>query len=310
MSDPAAPSGARQAARERARELREQHRKQDRRRRLIVTGSIVLGTVLILAIVATVLVTLSRPTARGPLNMISDGIKIGSGLKAEPTAALQPGDQPVASKKNPRSVLDVKIYVDYLCGDCGSFMRKNGAQLRAFADSGAATVEIHPMAILTSKSDGTQYSLRAANAAACVAELSPNRFFDFDQALFERQPKEGGGGLSDAQLVARAASAKVGGLSEVRSCIEDERFRGWVQAATARALSGPLPGVDLPSIKQVPTILVNGKQFTYGRNLGAQDFTAFMQEVAGDEFSQSPSPTPTPSGSATPAARPSSSAKP
>lgn len=302
MSDPAAPSGARQAARERARELREQHRKQDRRRRLIVTGSVVLGTLLILAIVATVLVTLSRPTARGPLNMISDGIKIGAGLKAEPTAALQPGEQPVASKKNPRSVLDIQIYTDYLCPDCGAFMRTNGAQLRAFTDSGAATVEFHPMAILTSKSDGTQYSLRAANAAACVAELSPDRFFDFNQALFARQPKEGDPGLTDAQILSRAAAAKVGSLSAVGTCVREVRFRSWVQSATARALSGPLPGVSLPSIKQTPTILVNGKQFVYGRNLDAQDFSAFLQEVAGSEFDQnpSPSPTPSPSGSASP----------
>jgi protein-disulfide isomerase len=308
MSDPAAPSDARQAARERARALREQHRRQDRRRRLIVTGSVVLGTLLILAIVATVLVSLSRPTARGPLNMISDGIKIGAGLKAEPTAALQPGEQPVASKKNPRTVLDIKIYVDYLCQDCGAFMRTNGDQLRAFTKSGAATVEIHPIAVLTSKSDGTQYSLRAANAAACVAELSPDDFFDFDLALFRRQPKENSGGLTSEQLLSRAEGAGVGHLVQVRRCVRDVRFRSWVQAATTRALSGPLPGVNLPSIKQTPTILVNGKQFVYGRNLGAQDFAAFMQEVAGDEFTATPSPTPTPSGSA--GARPSSSPTP
>jgi hypothetical protein len=144
MSDPAAPSEARAAARERARELREQHRKQDRRRRLIVTGSIVLGTVLVLAIVATVLVTLSRPTARGPLNMESDGIKIGAHLKADETVALQPGEKPVASKKNPSQVLDVQIYVDYLSDQSGSFMQKDGPQLRAFVDSGAATVSSTP----------------------------------------------------------------------------------------------------------------------------------------------------------------------
>ncbi|WP_284254576.1 hypothetical protein [Pseudolysinimonas kribbensis] len=84
----------------------------------------------------------------------------------------------------------------------------------------------------------------------------------------------------------------------MRTCVQNVRFRSWVQSATTRALSGPLPGVNLPSIKQTPTILVNGKQFVYGRNLDAQDFTAFMQEVAGDEFSPSPTPTPSPSGSA------------
>jgi protein-disulfide isomerase len=302
MTDPAAPSDARRAARDRARELREQHRKQDRRRRLIVTGSIVLGTVLVLAIVATVLVTLSRPTARGPLDMASDGIKIGAGLKAEPTVALQPGDKPVAAKKNPRSVLDVKVYVDYMCANCGSFFRTNGKQLRAFVDSGTATIEIHPIAVLSGKSGGTQYSARAANAAACVAEFSPDRFFDFNQAMLAKQPQEGTG-YSDAQIVARAGSAKVTNLDQVRKCVDDQRFRGWVQAASARALSGPLPGVKLASIKQTPTILVNGQQFNYAPNLDAAEFAAFLQQASGDVFADdaTASPTPTPTASATPA---------
>lgn len=300
MSDPAAPSEARQAARARARELRERHRKQDRRRRLIVTGGVVLGTVLVLAIVATVLVTLSRPTARGPLNMMSDGIKIGAGLKAQPTVALQPGDKPVASKRNPASVIDVKIYVDYLCPNCGSFFQKDGDQLRAFVDSGAATVEVHPLAVLTTKSAGSQYSLRAANAAACVAEFSPDHFYDFNQALFQKQPKEGRPGLTDAQLVSRAERSKVTHLRDVRACVREGRFRGWVQASTARALSGPLPGASLPDITQTPTILVNGKQFSYAPNLTSADFVAFMQQAAGDEFSSTPSATPSPSATPTP----------
>lgn len=295
MSDPAAPSEARQAARQRARELREQHRKQDRRRRFIVTGSIVLGTVLVLAIVATVLVTLSRPTARGPLNMVSDGITIGAGLKAEPTVALGPGEQPVAAKKNPAGVLDVKVYVDYLCQNCGSFFQKDGAQLRAFVDSGAATVEIHPVAVLLGKSNGTQYSLRAANAAACVAEFSPDRFYDFNLAMFADQPKEGTDGLTDAQILDRARTAKVTSLSRIKDCVSDQRFRSWVQSATARALSGPLPGLTQPAnITQTPTILVDGRAFDYAPNLTPADFTAFIQQAAGDEASSTPTPTPTP----------------
>jgi protein-disulfide isomerase len=295
MSDPVVPSGAREAARERARELRDKHRKQDRRRRLIVTGSIVLGTLVILAVVATVLITLSRPTARGPLNMISDGIKIGTGLKAEPTAALLPGDRPIASKKNPSSVVDVTLYVDYLCPDCGAFERTNGDELRAFVESGAATVEIHPIAVLTTKSAGSQYSLRAANAAACVAEFSPNRFFDFNQAMFEKQPKENTPGLTDGQIVARAERAKVTHLSDIRACVRDQRFRSWVQSATSRALNGPIPRSGIASIKSTPTVLVNGAPFTYAPGVDASEFAQFIQKASGETFDSKPSPSPSPS---------------
>ncbi len=288
-------SDARQGARDRARELRDLHRKQDRRRRFIVTGSIVLGTVLILAIVASVLISVARPTARGPLNMISDGIKIGAGFKAEPTVALQPGERPVAAKKNPASVLDIKLYVDYLCQECGTFQQKNGAQLRAWVKSGAATVEIHPIAVLTTKSVSSQYSLRAANAAACVAEFAPNQFFDFNAAMFARQPKEGSPGLSDDQILARAASAKAVHLTDIKKCIGDQRFKAWVQSATTRALNGPLPGADIPAVAVTPTILVDGAQYKYTPKFDPAEFAQFVVQVAGDSFTENPTPTPTPS---------------
>jgi hypothetical protein len=134
-----------------------------------------------------------------------------------------------------------------------------------------------------------------------VAEFSPDHFFDFNQAMFVKQPKEGAAGLTDGQIVARAASAKVTNLSDIRSCIADGRFRTWVQSATARALSGPIPHSSVTSVTQPPLILVNGKPFTYASNLSAADFTAFMQQATGDEFDKDPSPTPTPTPSATPA---------
>ena len=102
--------------------------------------------------------------------------------------------------------------------------------------------EAGSIALLTTKSaGGSQYSLRAANAAACVAEYSPDSFFDFHEALFRDQPEEGSEGLTDEQLVQRASKAGVTNLSKVTTCIEKRRFTSWVQQATVRALNGPIP---------------------------------------------------------------------
>jgi hypothetical protein len=68
-------------------------------------------------------------------------------------------------------VANIVMYVDYLCPFCGQFEATNSESLRTMVESGAATLEVHPIAILTNKSAGTQYSLRAANAAACVRGL-------------------------------------------------------------------------------------------------------------------------------------------
>jgi protein-disulfide isomerase len=231
--------------------------------------------------------------------MLSDGIKIGTGFKAVPTPAIPADSVPTPFATNSPDVIDIKIYVDYLCPNCGTFETKNSAQLRAWVKSGAATVEIHPIAVLTTKSAGTQYSLRAANAAACVAEYSPNHFFDFNDALFVDQPKEGSPGLTDTQLTARAQKAGVTDIGSVGQCIRTHRFRNWVQAATTRALNGPIPHSDLAAVTGTPTIIVNGNLFKYTTAFDPNEFSQFVLQVAGDAFTENPTATPTPS--ATPA---------
>ncbi|MEP6843962.1 MAG: thioredoxin domain-containing protein [Pseudolysinimonas sp.] len=298
---PQGRSEVREGARERAREMRELHKKQDRNRRRIVAGSVVGGVLVAVVVVALVILNFAQPGGRGPLNMLSDGIKIGPGFKAVQTPGIPVNSQPVPSATNSPDVIDIKIYIDYLCANCATFEKKNDDQLRAWVKSGAATVEIHPIAVLTTKSAGTQYSLRAANAAACVAEFSPNKFFDFNDALFVDQPKQGTAGLDDAHLAARAA--KVGGTNttQVTKCIEDHRFRTWVQAATTRALNGPIPNSNLKAVAGTPTIIVNGSQFKYTTAFDPNEFAQFVLQVAGDTFTKnpSPSPSPTPSGSPT-----------
>lgn len=295
----AAPNGdaeqpaAREVVRERARELREAHRKKDRRRRWILQGGIAAAAIGILAIVAIVLVTTSQTPRPGPQNMQSDGIKIGTGLVAVGTPALDANETPVPSETSAEGVIDVRIYVDYLCPDCGDFQASSGEQLRQLVDAGIATVEIHPLAMLTSKSAGTQYSLRAANAAACVAQYAPDQYFAFNAALLTDQPEEGSEGLTDTELVQRASDAGVKSTGAVTTCVEKRSFKNWVQAATTRAISGPLPGTDVPAITTTLTVLVNGKLFTDPPS-DPNAFSQFVLQAAGEDFADSATPTPTP----------------
>ncbi len=301
-SDRPEPGGidAREAAKERARELRTLHRKQERRRRLIVNLSVLGGALVVVAVVAVTLVTMNQTPQRGPLNMASDGIKIGEQLKAVRTPGIKLDSTPTPSAANAPDVVDIQLYVDYLCANCGAFEKNNVDQLRQWVDTGAATLEIHPVALLTTKSAGTQYSLRAANAAACVAEFAPDSFFDFHEALFEDQPAEGSEGLSDQELVARAEKAGVRDTSRIASCVEKRRFSPWVQAATVRALNGPIPNADIAAITTAPTILVNGKQFPYTKDFDPKELAQFVTEAAGAQFASAPTPAPSSSASPTP----------
>lgn len=299
-------SEARAAAKERARELRTLHRKQERRRRLIVQLSVLGGALLIIGVVTVTLVTMNQPPARGPLNMASDGIRIGANLEVVRTPGLVPSASPTPLEPNPVDVVDIRLYVDYLCANCGAFSTNNSEQLRTWVSSGAATLEVHPIALLTTKSAGTQYSLRAANAAACVAEFSPDSFFDFHDALFRAQPEEGSEGLSDPELIDRARAAGVTNIGKVTTCIEKQRFTSWVREATVRALNGPIPGADIEAITTAPTVIVNGKRFQYTKDFDAKELAQFVTEVQGEAYTATPEPTPAPSATASATATPTS----
>ncbi len=300
----AEPESARAAARERARELRELHKKQDRRRRLLLQGGIAASLLVIVAVIAIVIFVFPPTQSRGPQNMLSDGIKIGEDLKAVKTPGLQPGDEPTPSVENAAGVVDIQLYVDYLCTDCAAFQQNNDEQLRSWVESGAATLEIHPLALLTTKSAGSQYSLRAAAVAACVADLSPDHFYDFHVDLLNNQPDQGTEGYTDEQLVGRAEHAGVTAIGQIRRCVDETRFRSWVKAATVRALEGPVPNADISMIEGELTVLVNGHVFPYSQDFDAAELAQFVVQAAGDEFSSNPTPTPGPSDGATPTPAP------
>ncbi|MDJ0324271.1 thioredoxin domain-containing protein [Cryobacterium sp. PH31-AA6] len=284
----------RDAARIKATRLRVQQKKKDRRNRVFLQGGIAVASIAVVAIIALIIMNSIRPAGPGPANMASDGILIGEGMTAVTTSALQPNRKPVPSKPDSTgTVADIRIYVDYLCPFCGQFEKANSSQIVTWVKSGAATVEIHPISILTSKSAGTQYSLRAANAAACVANYAPDDFYAFNTALFADQPKEGTAGLDDSEIKSLVKTAGVGTASaKINTCIDDATFKAWVVGATDRALSGPLPNSSVKAITGTPTVLVNGKQYV-GALDDPKEFAAFVLQSAGETYSTS---TPAPAG--------------
>jgi protein-disulfide isomerase len=284
----------RDAARIKATRLRVQQKKKDRRNRVFLQGGIAVASIAVVAIIALIIMNSIRPAGPGPANMASDGILIGEGMTAITTSALQPNRNPVPSKPDSTgTVADIRVYVDYLCPFCGQFDKANSSQIVTWVKSGAARVEIHPISILTSKSAGTQYSLRAANAAACVANYAPDDFYGFNAALFADQPKEGTAGLDDSEIKGLVKTAGVGAAAtKINTCIDEANFKAWVVAATDRALSGPLPNSTVKAITGTPTVLVNGKQYV-GALDDPKEFAAFVLQSAGETYSTS-TPTPTP----------------
>lgn len=262
---------------------------------MLIAGGVVVALVAVVAIVAVVIMGAIRPTVPGPKNMASDGVVVGSGLKVKTTQALSADAKPIASKPDTNGgTVDIRIYADYLCNLCGNFQRTNLDQLKPLVANGAVTVEMHPVAIYTGHSAGTKYSLRAANAAACVANYSPNAFWAFNASLFMKQPVEGGPGLSDDELKKRVEAAGATDTDQIRSCIDDGRFKTWVSSASDRALNGPIPNSAVSKMTNALLVLVNGRPYT-GSLTSAADFKAFVLQAQGDEYTPRSTSSPTPS---------------
>lgn len=292
----------REAAREKAKVLREQQRKRDVRNRWFLWGGVGVVVVAIVVGVTLIIASTLKPAGPGPLNMASDGISIGQGFVAAETPALAADADPVPSTLDTSSgAVNITMYVDYMCPFCGQFEATNIDQIKEWVSSGAATVEYHPLAILDRSSLGTKFSSRATNAAACVANYSPNNFFDFNALMFANQPEENSEGLDNNTIKGLVEQSGAGSIAEINECIDSNQFKSWVSNSTARALQGPIPNSTLEKITGTPTVLVNGQK--YEGSLSDPDvFSAFVYQVAGETYSTSTAtPTPTATPDATPA---------
>ncbi|MDX2375944.1 thioredoxin domain-containing protein [Microbacterium sp. LRZ72] len=314
---------ARRDRREAVREKAAAVRAQQRRRRVISTAVVagVAGALVVgggFAVAWTLSSDRSQPDLT-PSGMADDGIMVetipasvlssfsGGTVAADPEEIEEeleetPDTSPSAEPTPVPDRLDIEVYVDYLSQSSADFQLANAQQLTEWVSEGAARISYHPVALLTSKSNGTEYSERAAAAAACVATYSPEAFFGFNHELLVAQPEIDTDGHSDSELAALAIASGVENGKIVRNCIENGDFVSWAQKATARALGEPLG--DSGETLSGPTVLVNGSP--YVGDLGDQkEFAQFVLTLASDAYYSTPTPTPTP-GATTPGPTPSS----
>ena len=277
----------RQEAREKARQLREQQARQSKQRKVLIQSSVAVGVVAVIALVAYFITASVPEEVSGPRNMQSDGIKIAQNFEAVRTPALEPGATPVVSEANAEGIAAIDVFVDYSCPHCGDFEEVYSEQFRAWLEQGTVTVEYHPLSFLDPQTAGQRYSTRAANVAACVADIEPDSFFEVNEALLLNQPARSGKvSYSDADLVGFVEAAGVSNVAEVESCIKDERFAGWVEEATLRAMgTGPVPVRDseISVVQGTPTVLVNGKSYQGASPADLAAFVASIVDVNGAE---------------------------
>lgn len=281
MSEDDGKKARRAAARERARETREKEQARRRRNRTLGISGIIVGGLAVVAIVVVVIANSVQPAGPGPRNMASDGVLLhGVDGQVQPvtTKATPEGGKPTPTKQDD-SVTNITVYSDYMCPYCNQFETSQMPQIKQWVEDGSATLELHPFNLLDRVSLGSKYSTRSAAAAACVADSDPDAFLAYNTSLYENQPSESTRGLTNDKLaaLAKAAGATSG---EVASCIQDQRFAGWVGDATNRVLNEAIPNSSLDKVTSTPTIIVNGKQYT-GSLTDTDAFAAFAEQNGG-----------------------------
>ena len=295
MTEKLTKNERRAQAREQARKMQEARRKKEQLKKGLTIGGIIVAAVAIVAIVAVVIVNSIRPAGPGPENMASNGIVIGQDFVAQRTPATPPEGEPTPTEPR-EDVIQIEIYQDYMCPACGAFDEANRATLEQLLQNGAATVEVHPISILDRTSLGTKYSTRSASAAACVAEHAPDRFWAFNTAMYDNRPEEGTAGLSNEEIVGVAESAGIDVSGGLADCMNEGRFMNWIEDATVRAGTQPLPGTDGVVADRTPTVIVNGERYP-GSPGDAAGFQAFVTATAGSltESTEEPTESPAPS---------------
>jgi protein-disulfide isomerase len=156
----------------------------------------------------------------------------------------------IGSTEKVQGVKPVKVvfYEDFICPACKAFEDQVSNYVEDEVQRGVISVQYRPVAFLDDAST-TDYSSRAANAAACVFESAgAEAFREFHDLLYANQPAEGSAGLDDETLIQMAAQA---GADDVGSCIDDQDFEDFVVDANDSA--------SQHDVVQTPTILVDGK---------------------------------------------------
>ncbi|MGK5442236.1 DsbA family protein [Micromonospora sp. URMC 105] len=217
---------SRKGQRDAARVVREQLARERRRRRTLWTS---VGAVVVLVIAGLIGWSLwsgqksDTFTAPPGANDAGNGIVIGGG--------------PVT----------IDLYEDYLCPACKRFQQVSGATIDKLVADGKARVIFHPVAYLDRYST-TEYSTRSSAASGCAAR--GGKFKEFTDALFARQPAEGGPGLSNDELTDIGAGVGLD-RDDFGSCVREGTYRPWTDKVTEDASRAGITGT--------PTIKVDGK---------------------------------------------------
>ncbi len=209
-----------------ARLIRQQQAAEAKRRRSIRVSAIAAGVLLLVSIGAYAVYANTKDSAH---NVPQSTNSPGTGIVA--------GSGPIK----------VDVYQDYLCPSCQAFHVAAKDRLQKMVQDNQITLTTFPIAILDRLSTN-RYSTRSAAAVGCAAD--EGKFAQFSDALYDKQPAEGGAGYTDDELVSIGRGAGLG--DAFATCVREGTYASWPSFATDESSRRGVTGT--------PTIFVNDKK--------------------------------------------------
>ncbi|PSL57405.1 protein-disulfide isomerase [Saccharothrix carnea] len=186
-------------------------------RKAVLIGVVVVAVLALVVVGGVLLVGSSRD---GELAAPPGVTGIDAPVKRQGGTVVVGGDAPTT----------IDVYEDFLCPACGRFEQTHGPRIKQEIEEGELRVRYHllPMLVRLSRPEG--YSLDAANAALCAADQ--DRFWQYHQALFAVQPREGGPGHIDEELVDLGTELGISG--DFARCVRNGTHDDEARAELAR----------------------------------------------------------------------------
>jgi protein-disulfide isomerase len=225
--------------------IKQQLAQEARRRRSLRISAIAAGVLFVVSIGAYAVYANTRDTAHSVpqhTNAAGTGVVEGTG--------------PVK----------VDVYQDYLCPSCQAFHAAAEQQLQTMVSENKITLTTYPIAILDRLSTN-RYSTRSAAAAGCAAD--GGKFAQFSDALYDKQPAEGGPGFTDDELVTMGRAVGLG--DEFATCVREGTYTSWPSFATDESSARGVTGT--------PTIFVNDRKVVPAQGQTITD--AVFKAIAG-----------------------------
>jgi protein-disulfide isomerase len=224
-------------------EIRERRHREQIRNRIIVIALVVVGALLVTF--ALILPSINNAT------IAANATKTAENYTPPPVVTITPK---VLNTKvdgvhlgDPNAPVKLDEYADFRCSACLYYFQSiEPSIIQNYVESGKVYYTFHNYIVIDGH-DGTDASLRSANAAMCASEQ--NRFWDFHATLYANQITEDASLFTDDRLVKMAENLKLD-MTAFNQCYQARKYASVIEKDISLAQSLNVNGT--------PSVFING----------------------------------------------------